>query len=225
MPSTNAGRDLGFVTLEPEAFGAAKAISIDYAVMEKTARAAVVPVSCGWSDVGSWHAVWELSDKDAQGNASHGSRRVRRLAQLQRHHRCRAGRARRRRRSRRGRDRRCGAGLAPEGCQRAEAAGHKAQGGRAEGHRGAPQGASALGQLPVRRQWRAPPGQAHRGQAGRAAVAAEAPSSRRALDRGPRHRPRHRQRDRQNACTRTSRSTSRWARCTGWRTPARSCWS
>src|SRR6478609_3136571 len=70
---TSAGRDLGFVTLEPEAFGAAKAISIDYAVMEKTARAAVVPVSCGWSDVGSWHAVWELSDKDAQGNASHGA--------------------------------------------------------------------------------------------------------------------------------------------------------
>ena len=69
----NAGRDLGFVTLEPEAFGAAKAISIDYAVMEKTSRAAVVPVSCGWSDVGSWHAVWELSDKDAQGNAAHGA--------------------------------------------------------------------------------------------------------------------------------------------------------
>jgi mannose-1-phosphate guanylyltransferase/mannose-6-phosphate isomerase len=70
---TKAGRDLGFVTLEPEAFGSAKAISIDYAVMEKTSRAAVVPVSCGWSDVGSWHAVWELSDKDAQGNASHGA--------------------------------------------------------------------------------------------------------------------------------------------------------
>ncbi|WJR76300.1 mannose-1-phosphate guanylyltransferase/mannose-6-phosphate isomerase [Bradyrhizobium sp. NP1] len=68
-----AGRDLGFVTLEPQAFGAAKAISIDYAVMEKTARAAVVPVSCGWSDVGSWHAVWELSDKDAQGNAARGA--------------------------------------------------------------------------------------------------------------------------------------------------------
>jgi mannose-1-phosphate guanylyltransferase/mannose-6-phosphate isomerase len=68
-----AGRDLGFVTLEPTAFGAAKAISIDYAVMEKTSRAAVVPVSCGWSDVGSWHAVWELSEKDAQGNASHGT--------------------------------------------------------------------------------------------------------------------------------------------------------
>ena len=70
---TKAGRDLAFVTLDPESFGKAKAISIDYAVMEKTARAAVVPVSCGWSDVGSWHAVWELSDKDAEGNAAQGA--------------------------------------------------------------------------------------------------------------------------------------------------------
>jgi mannose-1-phosphate guanylyltransferase / mannose-6-phosphate isomerase len=68
-----AGRDLGFVTLDPDAFGSAKAISIDYAVMEKTARAAVVPVSCGWSDVGSWYAVWELSDKDGEGNAAQGT--------------------------------------------------------------------------------------------------------------------------------------------------------
>ncbi|QWG14936.1 mannose-1-phosphate guanylyltransferase/mannose-6-phosphate isomerase [Bradyrhizobium sediminis] len=70
---TKAGRDLGFITLDPDAFGSAKAISIDYAVMEKTARAAVVPVSCGWSDVGSWHAVWELSGKDDQGNAAQGA--------------------------------------------------------------------------------------------------------------------------------------------------------
>jgi mannose-1-phosphate guanylyltransferase / mannose-6-phosphate isomerase len=70
---TKAGRDLGFVTLDPEAFAKAKAISIDYAVMEKTSRAAVVPVSCGWSDVGSWHAVWELSDKDGEGNAAQGA--------------------------------------------------------------------------------------------------------------------------------------------------------
>ncbi|HYW61638.1 MAG TPA: mannose-1-phosphate guanylyltransferase/mannose-6-phosphate isomerase [Bradyrhizobium sp.] len=69
----NAGRDLGFVTLEPGAFAKAKAISIDYAVMEKTSHAAVVPVACGWSDVGSWHAVWELSGKDAQGNAAQGT--------------------------------------------------------------------------------------------------------------------------------------------------------
>jgi mannose-1-phosphate guanylyltransferase/mannose-6-phosphate isomerase len=68
-----AGRDLGFVTLDPAAFATAKAISIDYAVMEKTARAAVVPVACGWSDVGSWHAVWELSNKDGQGNAAQGT--------------------------------------------------------------------------------------------------------------------------------------------------------
>ena len=38
--------------------------------MEKTSSAAVVPVACGWSDVGSWHAVWELSAKDDQGNAA-----------------------------------------------------------------------------------------------------------------------------------------------------------
>jgi mannose-1-phosphate guanylyltransferase/mannose-6-phosphate isomerase len=50
----------------------AKPISIDYAVMEKTAQAAVIPVACGWSDVGSWHAVWELSDKDEHGNAAQG---------------------------------------------------------------------------------------------------------------------------------------------------------
>jgi mannose-1-phosphate guanylyltransferase / mannose-6-phosphate isomerase len=70
---TQAGQDLGFVTLETGAFGSAKAISIDYAVMEKTSRAAVVPVACGWSDVGSWRAVWELSDKDSQGNAAQGA--------------------------------------------------------------------------------------------------------------------------------------------------------
>jgi mannose-1-phosphate guanylyltransferase/mannose-6-phosphate isomerase len=68
-----AARDLEFLKLDTDAFGSAKAISIDYAVMEKTARAAVVPVSCGWSDVGSWHAVWELSDKDGQGNAARGA--------------------------------------------------------------------------------------------------------------------------------------------------------
>ncbi|WP_315805311.1 mannose-1-phosphate guanylyltransferase/mannose-6-phosphate isomerase [Bradyrhizobium sp. SZCCHNS3002] len=68
-----AGRDLSFIILDSDAFAAAKPISIDYAVMEKTERAAVAPVSCGWSDVGSWHAVWELSDKDGQGNAARGT--------------------------------------------------------------------------------------------------------------------------------------------------------
>jgi mannose-1-phosphate guanylyltransferase/mannose-1-phosphate guanylyltransferase/mannose-6-phosphate isomerase len=68
-----AGSDLGFVIIDAEAFNRARATSIDYAVMEKTRRAAVVPVSYGWSDVGSWHAVWELSPHDAAGNAAQGN--------------------------------------------------------------------------------------------------------------------------------------------------------
>ncbi len=69
----SAGDDLGFVIIDPVHFARAKATSIDYAVMEKTKRAAVIPVSYGWSDVGSWHAVWELSEKDAAGNAGQGN--------------------------------------------------------------------------------------------------------------------------------------------------------
>src|SRR5262249_19211594 len=47
--------------------------SIDYAVMEHTSRAAVVPVRMGWSDVGSWDALWEMSDRDDAGNALAGN--------------------------------------------------------------------------------------------------------------------------------------------------------
>ena len=68
-----AGRDLNFLMLEPESFARATAKSIDYAVMERTKRAAVMPVSYGWSDVGSWQAVWELSQRDAAGNAGQGA--------------------------------------------------------------------------------------------------------------------------------------------------------
>jgi mannose-1-phosphate guanylyltransferase / mannose-6-phosphate isomerase len=68
-----AGTDLGFVTLDAEAFKRAEAKSIDYAVMERTGRAAVMPVSYGWSDVGSWQAVWELSAHDAFDNVGQGS--------------------------------------------------------------------------------------------------------------------------------------------------------
>jgi mannose-1-phosphate guanylyltransferase/mannose-6-phosphate isomerase len=69
----SAGADLGFVTLDQQLFARAAPKSIDYAVMERTARAAVMPVSYGWSDVGSWQAVWELSERDALGNCGHGS--------------------------------------------------------------------------------------------------------------------------------------------------------
>ena len=67
-----AGADLGFVMLEADAFARAVAKSIDYAVMERTERAGVMPVSYGWSDVGSWQAVWELSERDADGNSAQG---------------------------------------------------------------------------------------------------------------------------------------------------------
>jgi mannose-1-phosphate guanylyltransferase/mannose-6-phosphate isomerase len=67
-----AGTDLGFVTLGVDAFTRAAAKSIDYAVMERTERACAMPVSYGWSDVGSWHAVWELSAHEAGENAAHG---------------------------------------------------------------------------------------------------------------------------------------------------------
>ena len=60
--------DLDFFRMDANAFGAAPATSIDYAVMEKTDRAAVVPVNIGWSDVGSWRALWEIGAKDNNGN-------------------------------------------------------------------------------------------------------------------------------------------------------------
>ena len=60
--------DLDFLRLNAESFAAAPATSIDYAVMEKTDRAAVVPVDMGWSDVGSWRALWEIGAKDNAGN-------------------------------------------------------------------------------------------------------------------------------------------------------------
>ncbi len=65
-------RDLDFLRLPAEPFGRAPKKSIDYAVMERTDRAAVVPVDLGWSDVGSWNAVWEVLERDCNGNAGTG---------------------------------------------------------------------------------------------------------------------------------------------------------
>lgn len=64
--------DLDFVRIDREAFTASPDNSIDYAVMEKTMRAAVVPVSCAWSDIGSWDALWAASDRDRDGNRLEG---------------------------------------------------------------------------------------------------------------------------------------------------------
>jgi mannose-1-phosphate guanylyltransferase/mannose-6-phosphate isomerase len=68
-----ARRDADFIRLGKEAFAAGPADSIDYAVMEHTRRAAVTPVDMGWSDIGSWDALWAMSGKDAAGNALEGN--------------------------------------------------------------------------------------------------------------------------------------------------------
>jgi mannose-1-phosphate guanylyltransferase / mannose-6-phosphate isomerase len=67
-----AARDLDFLRLDAEAFGRAVSKSVDYAVMEKTSLAAVVPSDFAWSDVGAWNALWDLAEKDADGNAARG---------------------------------------------------------------------------------------------------------------------------------------------------------
>jgi mannose-1-phosphate guanylyltransferase/mannose-1-phosphate guanylyltransferase/mannose-6-phosphate isomerase len=68
----NAHRDLDFLRLDADAFGRCPSVSIDYAVMEKTGRAVVVPTSFGWTDVGSWSALWDIGTKDADGNVTAG---------------------------------------------------------------------------------------------------------------------------------------------------------
>jgi len=67
-----AKTDLGFLGLDAAAFALAPKKSIDYAVMERTKRAAVIPADIGWSDIGNWDAVWKLSDRDARGNSIYG---------------------------------------------------------------------------------------------------------------------------------------------------------
>ena len=67
-----ARRDEDFVRLDRDAFSAAPSTSIDYAVMEKTPHAAVMPIDVGWNDVGSWAALWQIAEQDGEGNAHHG---------------------------------------------------------------------------------------------------------------------------------------------------------
>jgi mannose-1-phosphate guanylyltransferase / mannose-6-phosphate isomerase len=68
----NAARDLDFLRLDRDAFAACPSDSIDYAVMERTDRGAVVRTEMGWSDVGSWSALWETGVQDASGNVARG---------------------------------------------------------------------------------------------------------------------------------------------------------
>jgi len=67
-----AEADLDFIRVSKDAFAASPNDSIDYAVMEKTDHAAVVPVSCGWSDIGSWSSLWAAAERDSDGNRHEG---------------------------------------------------------------------------------------------------------------------------------------------------------
>lgn len=68
----NSYADLDFIRISEEIFSLCPDDSIDYAVMEKTSDAVVVPMDAAWNDVGSWTALWEVHDKNLQGNVFHG---------------------------------------------------------------------------------------------------------------------------------------------------------
>jgi len=65
--------DLDFYRLDRTAFESAPAISVDYAIMEKTERAAVVPLATAWNDIGSWASLWDLGAADSDGNVTEGN--------------------------------------------------------------------------------------------------------------------------------------------------------
>lgn len=67
-----ARHDFDYLWLDSEAYDTAPDISIDYALMERTENAGVVPVDLGWTDVGSWDTLWQVSARDAAGNVSVG---------------------------------------------------------------------------------------------------------------------------------------------------------
>jgi len=69
---TGIDADLDFIRVDEEAFLSCPDESIDYAVMEKTADAVVMPMDAGWSDVGSWSSLWEVCDHSTDGNVNHG---------------------------------------------------------------------------------------------------------------------------------------------------------
>lgn len=68
----SAEMDMDFVRVDKEVFETCPSESVDYAVMEKTSDAVVVPMDAGWSDVGSWSSLWDVSSKDNSGNSVHG---------------------------------------------------------------------------------------------------------------------------------------------------------
>lgn len=68
----DAQEDLDFLRVDKATFESCPGESVDYAVMEKTKDAVVVPLDAGWSDIGSWASLWDISEKDSNGNSAHG---------------------------------------------------------------------------------------------------------------------------------------------------------
>ena len=220
--SSGLTRDLDFLRLAAEPFARAPKKSIDYAVMERTKLAAVVPADLGWSDVGSWSAVWDVLDHDAAGNATEGP-----VVMLDsRNSLVRSEKS----------VLTTVVGLddvivvstadAVLVSARAKAeqvktlveqlkAQQSSRGGRASPH------LSPLGLLPGRRHCPALQGEADRREAGQQALAAEALPSLRALGRGQGNGRGHAGRLTCAACTKTNRSTSRSAAFIGSPIPAR----
>ena len=66
-------KDLDFVRLDYKNFSKCDDISIDIAIFEKTNKAFVVPLDCGWDDIGSWDSLWNISEKDSNGNSIKGN--------------------------------------------------------------------------------------------------------------------------------------------------------
>jgi hypothetical protein len=170
-------RDLDFLRLDKDIFASCPSNSIDYAVMERTERAAVVPADIGWSDVGSWSTLWERGRKDADGNALTGDVVVE-------DSRDNLIRSAGRRKTGHRRHERCGSG-----------GGARARPGRQADRRKARQSRTirdfpAFARLPAvglfrnLASWRQHAGEADRGQSWRGAIAAIPSQTRRALGRG-----------------------------------------
>ena len=184
----SAGHDMQFVRIDAESFRACPDVSIDYAVMEKTADAAVVPLDASWSDIGSWSALWAVQEQDGDGNAFRGDV----LAVSTKNTLVRA-------------DGRLVALVGVEdlivvetkdailvahkdSVQRRQGDRRADQTGRPERTHQSPRSLPAMGTLRFHRCRRARPGQADHRETRRQTVCPDASPSRRTLDRRPRHR-------------------------------------
>ncbi len=215
-----ATRDLDFTRIDAGAFAACRSESIDYAVMEKTEDAVVIPLDAGWSDVGSWASLHDACDHDANGNTLRGDVIVENTRNSYLYSESRLVAA---------------VGLhdyvvvetkdavlvAPKDrAQEVKKLVDAAQGRRALRARPASGGVPSLGQLRQRRFRRAVSGQTPGGQAGRRAVAADAPPPRRALGGGFGHGAASPAATRLFCWKRTSRPTFPWACNTASKIPA-----